>query len=81
MRVIGWILIFFAAITLVAVITTASVNPDKAASASQAVLLFGVLGAFLISRANKKEKESKEKDDWDNNKYYDSQNSDSKLNQ
>lgn len=59
MRVAGIILLVFAGLNLIAVFT-------GNISALNGVFMLGVLGVFLISRANKKKKEDNDKERWKN---------------
>ena len=59
MRVAGIILLVFAGLNLIAAFT-------GNISALNGVFMLGVLGAFLISRANKKKKEDNDKERWKN---------------
>lgn len=68
MKNIGFLIIGFAALNLLTAIIMVLVpgNEIKAAMKFIQALMCGVLGAYLIHRANKKEEEKKEKQKWEN---------------
>jgi hypothetical protein len=67
MKTAGIIFIVFGALNLIAFILTAMNGSTQAAatSISAAVMLF-VLGGLFIHIGNKREKEKKEKEEWNN---------------
>lgn len=69
MKIIGWILVSLAIFFLAVFFDLAIKGYDEPAStALSGVCFFGVIGLFLISQANKKEKNKKDKENWKNNK-------------
>ena len=68
MKVIGIILLGFAALNLITWITSAFVLEGASEIIGQKIsgaIMFSILGAFLISRDNNKKKKQEEKDNWD----------------
>ncbi|MBR5642892.1 MAG: hypothetical protein IKW77_01750 [Salinivirgaceae bacterium] len=64
MKVLGWVFVVIGIGNLVLALIGLSIGEPQAATNLRAVFLFGVLGAFMISRGKKKEQEEKEKKDW-----------------
>jgi len=67
MKIFGWIFIIIALLNfcvLIVGVSSGSAPSEWIASTFQGILMFGVLGLFLVHKAEKKEKEKKEKDEW-----------------
>lgn len=68
MKVFGWVLVVFSIMGFVCILFSSVNYPaEKVESAASGALTSGVLGLFLISRANKKIKEKQDKNNWSNN--------------
>ena len=66
MKIAGWILLVLGILNLVVFFIGVSISEPRAVTNLRGAILFGVLGAFLISRGNKKEQEKRERDKWSN---------------
>lgn len=67
MKNIGFLIIGFAVLNLfTAIMVLEPGNEIKVVMKLIQALMCGVLGAYLIHRANKKEEEKKEKQKWEN---------------
>lgn len=67
MKNIGFLIIGFAVLNLLtAIMVLEPGNEIKVVMKLIQALMCGVLGAYLIHRANKKEEEKKEKQKWEN---------------
>lgn len=63
MKIAGYIILSFGILVFVLSIISIA-NSEDGSSAFSGGLMWLAIGAYLISRAKKKEKEKKEKDDW-----------------
>ncbi|MCH5179080.1 MAG: hypothetical protein J1F13_05285 [Prevotellaceae bacterium] len=70
MKILGIVFLVFAGLNLIVAIVCATSEVDGSVVAQKffAGLMLGVLGAFLVSRANKKKKEVEEKHKWEEKK-------------
>lgn len=64
MKTFGWIFLVIGILNFILFVIGASQGEPRAGQSLNAALLFGVLGAFMISRGKKKEQEEKEKREW-----------------
>ena len=64
MRTWGWIFLVIGILNFLIFLIAAGTDPEMAGSPLSSAIMFAVLGAFLISRANKKEQEEKERNEW-----------------
>lgn len=64
MRTWGWIFLVIGILNFIIFLIAAGVDPEMAGTPLSSAIMFGVLGAFLISRANKKEEEEREREEW-----------------
>ena len=63
MRTWGWIFLVIGILNFLIFLIAAGSDPEMAGRPLSSAIMFGVLGAFLISRANKKEQEEKERNE------------------
>lgn len=64
MKTIGWIFLGLGIINFIMFLIGVSQGEPRATTSLSGAIMLGVLGAFLISRANKKEQEEKDKENW-----------------
>lgn len=65
MKVLGYVFIGFAVLNfLVAIVAAGGGDGQMAGQKIGGVLMMGVLGAFCLSRAKKKDEEEKEREKW-----------------
>ena len=64
MRTWGWIFLVIGILNFIIFLIAAATDPEMAGSPLSSAVMFCFLGAFLISRANKKEQEEKERNEW-----------------
>lgn len=64
MKTWGIIFLVMGILNFVMFIITAGVDPEASGRVLSSAIMLGVIGAFMISRANKKEQEEKERNEW-----------------
>ena len=64
MKTIGWIFLGLGIINFIMFLIGVSQGEPRVTTSLSGAIMLGVLGAFLISHANKKEQEEKDKENW-----------------